>query len=65
MKKPIDNSKIFNSISIDKGNNAVSHTEATGLIPALPENEYEINSYREINEYQQIPISNKQTKRNR
>ncbi|MBQ3125106.1 MAG: hypothetical protein IJC09_06790 [Clostridia bacterium] len=57
MKKRIDNDKIFDAIEIDMGNNAVSHTETTGLIPALADNDYKMDSYREIQNFEQRPIS--------
>ena len=53
MKKHIDNEEILDSMVFDIGDNAVSHFETTGLIPALAENDYEIDSYKEIMEYSQ------------
>lgn len=60
MKKRINNDKILNSIEIDKGNNAVSHTESTGLIPSMPDDDFAVNSYKEIVEYSQKPILRKE-----
>lgn len=57
MKKRIDNHKIFDAIDIEIGNPTVSHFETTGLIPALPENDYEEESYKEISNYEQRPIA--------
>ena len=57
MKKHIDNDKIFDAIDLEIGDPTVSHFETTGLIPALPENDYEEESYQEIYNYQQRPIA--------
>lgn len=57
MKKHIDNKEILDKIELDMNDNAVSHTEATGLIPALADDEYKRNSYREIVNYEQRPIT--------
>lgn len=57
MKKHIDNDAILDKIDIDINNNAVSHFEATGLIPALADDEYKRDSYREIFNYEQRPIT--------
>ena len=65
MKKHIDNSKILEKIELDMNNNAVSHTEATGLIPALRDDEYELNSYREIVNYVQRPMTKQEKCNNR
>ena len=65
MKKHIDNEEILDSMVFDIGDNAVSHFETTGLIPALAENDYEIDSYKEIMEYSQRPISEKEPAHNR
>ncbi len=64
MKKRIDNDKILDSMVFEIGDNAVSHFETTGLIPALAENDYEIDSYKEIMEYSQRPISRKEPAHN-
>lgn len=60
MKKRINNDKILDAMELDNGNNAVSHTEATGLIPAMPDDDYAVNSYEEIIEYSQKPILHKE-----
>lgn len=60
MKKRIDNDKIFDTIEIDMDNDAVSHTETTGLIPALADNDYETGSYKEINNFEQRPIARRE-----
>ena len=57
MKKHIDNKEILDKIELDMNDNTVSHTEATGLIPALADDEYKRNSYREIVNYEQRPIT--------
>lgn len=59
MKKRIDNDKLIETLSFGLGSNAVSHNETTGLIPSRPLDEYELDSYHEINYYRQIPITNK------
>lgn len=59
MKKHIDNKKIFDSIEFDRGNDAVSHTEMTGLMPSLADTRYKSDSYREIINYRQRPIVRK------
>ena len=60
MKKRIDNDKIFNAIEIDMGNDAVSHTETTGLIPALADNDYKMDAYKEIDNFEQRPITKRE-----
>lgn len=60
MKKRIDNDKILDAMEIDTGDNAVSHTETTGLIPALADNDYKMDSYKEIDNFQQRPISRRE-----
>jgi hypothetical protein len=55
MKKNTDNSEILDTLDFGLGANAVSHNEATGLIPSAPENEYETESYKSIVEYEQKP----------
>jgi hypothetical protein len=57
MKKHINNEKVFKKFDFGLGANAVSHTETTGLIPSLPQNEQEIHSYKEIDQYSQKPIT--------
>lgn len=59
MRKRIDNDEILDKIELDKNNNAVSHTETTGLVPTPPEDSYSADSYREIIEYQAKPIAKK------
>ncbi len=54
--KRIDNEKILDTIDSGLEADAVSHTETTGLVPSAPINDYELHSYKEINEYQQKPI---------
>lgn len=60
MKKHIDNDKILDAMELDINNNAVSHTETTGLIPALADDEYEYLSYREISNFEQRPIARRE-----
>ena len=57
MKKHIDNKEILDKIELDMNDNAVSHTETTGLIPALADDEYKRDSYRQIVNYEQRPIT--------
>ena len=57
MKKHIDNDKIFDTIETDIVNDVVSHTETTGLIPALADNDYKMDSYKEIQKFEQRPIT--------
>lgn len=60
MKKRIDNDKIFDAMELDTGNDAVSCTETTGLIPALADNDYKMDSYKEIQNFRQRPIVRKE-----
>ncbi len=60
MKKHIDNDKILDAMEIDINNNAVSHFEATGLMPTPADDEYERDSYESIFNYKQRPISHKE-----
>ncbi|MDD6762080.1 MAG: hypothetical protein PUD92_00325 [Clostridiales bacterium] len=55
--KRIDNEKILDELDFGFGANAVSHNDTTGLVPSAPLNDYELNSYKEIDEYQQKPIA--------
>ncbi len=64
MRKHIDNDKILNKMELDTGNNAVSHTETTGLIPALADDDYKMDSYKEINNFSQRPIVHKEQDNN-
>lgn len=57
MKKYIDNDTILDAFEIDIVNDAVSHTETTGLIPAIAENDYKLDSYKDIQKFQQRPIA--------
>ncbi len=59
MKKRIDNNNIIDKLDFSLNSGAVSHNETTGLIPFLAENDYEIKSYKEIDQYEQPPISHK------
>lgn len=59
MRKRIDNDKILEKTELDKNNNAVSHTETTGLVPSMPEDNYSAESYRDIIEYRAKPIVKK------
>lgn len=56
MKKHIDNEKINLEINED----VISATDTTGLIPSLAETDYEMDSYKEINELQEKPICKRQ-----
>lgn len=55
-KEKIDNNAVLKTLDFGLGDDAVSHTETTGLIPSGPVNQYELDSYKEIDEYQQTPI---------
>ncbi len=57
MKSKADNSALLDVLDFGLGSDAVSDTETTGLIPFLPQNEYEEHSYKEINKYRQNPIT--------
>lgn len=57
MKKNINNDNLLDVMEFGLDDNAVSHTETTGLMPSAPLNEYEINSYKAINKYRQKPIN--------
>lgn len=57
MKKHIDNDKLLEIFDFGTGADAVSHTETTGLIPFGPENDYQLHSYKDIDKYQQDPIT--------
>lgn len=56
-KETIDNEAVLHSLDFGLGDDAVSHNETTGLIPSAPVNQYELDSYKEIDEYQQVPIT--------
>ena len=60
MNKPKTNEQILDETELDMGNNAVSHTETTGLIPTPVNNEYEDISYRQIVNFEQRPIVHKE-----
>lgn len=64
MRKHINNDEILDKIELDCNNNAVSHTEMTGLIPSLADTECKAHSYREIINYHQRPISRKKRRHN-
>ncbi len=61
MKKRINNDKLLDVMEFGLDDNAVSHTETTGLIPSAPENGHELESYKDINKYQQKPMSNQKS----
>ncbi len=65
MKKHIDNDAILDKIEIGINNNAVSHTETTGLIPSLADDEYSRHSYKEIVNFAQRPITKPEKDNNR
>lgn len=65
MKKQINNDKFMETEDFGLNSGAVSHTETTGLIPALAKSDYEIESYKEIDEYTQKPILRKEQDHNR
>ena len=60
-KEKIDNEAVLHSLDFGLGDDAVSHTETTGLITSAPINQYELDSYKEIDEYQQTPITKKES----
>ena len=53
MKKKINN----DHINLDINNDAISAQGTTGLTPALPRTDYEMDSYKEIDEFMEKPIS--------
>ena len=57
MKKHIDNNKALDTFEIDIVDDVVSNTETTGLMPALAENDYKMDSYKEISNFEQRPIT--------
>jgi hypothetical protein len=57
MKKHIDNDKILNHEHFGFNADAVSNMETTGLIPSGPNSEEERDAYKDIDKYQQNPIS--------
>lgn len=65
MKKHIDNDEILDEMELDTNNNAVSHTEATGLIPSIADDEYKRQSYKEIVNYEQRPIARRERYKSR
>lgn len=65
MKKRINNNNIFDRIDFCDDSGVVSHSETTGLIPSLAQNDYEIKSYKAIEKYEQTPISRKEPNNNR
>lgn len=54
-----NNDEILNSLDFGLEDDAVSHWETTGLIPALAEDDYETDSYKEIDEYRPDPMPEK------
>ncbi len=60
MKKHIDNDKFIDALETDIVDDVVSHTETTGLIPAIAENDYKMDSYKEIQKFQQRPIARRE-----
>lgn len=60
MKERINNDKIIDSFDFGIDSDVVSDTEVTGLIPSLPNDDYEIESYKNIDMYQQRPIPKQQ-----
>lgn len=61
MKKRIDNDKLLDVMEFGLDDNAVSHTETTGLVASAPVNDYELESYKDINKYQQKPMTNQKS----
>ena len=57
MKKHINNDKILNHEHFGFNDDSVSFTETTGLIPSGPDSEEERDAYKDINKYQQNPIT--------
>lgn len=60
MNKSKTNEQILDETELDIGNDAVSHTETTGLMPTPVSNEYEDVSYRQIVNFKQRPIVHKE-----
>lgn len=53
MKKKINN----DHIDLERNNDVISAQETTGLTPALPRTDYEMDSYKEIDEFMEKPVS--------
>ena len=61
MKKKINN----DNIDLERNDDAISATETTGLMPSLPHTDYEMDSYKAIDEFMEKPICMRQKYNNR
>lgn len=61
MKKKINN----DNIDLERNDDAVSATETTGLTPSLPHTDYEMDSYKSIDEFMEKPVCMRQKYNNR
>lgn len=61
MKKKINN----DNINLERNDDAISATDTTGLMPSLPHTDYEMDSYKEINEFMEKPICKRERYNNR
>ncbi len=52
MKKKINN----DHIDLERNEYAISARETTGLTPSIPRTDYEMDSYKEIDEFMEKPI---------
>lgn len=52
MKKKINN----DHIDLERNDDVISARETTGLTPSLPRTDYEMDSYKEIDEFMEKPI---------
>ena len=52
MRKKINN----DHIDLEHNENAISAQGTTGLTPALPRTDYEMDSYKEIDKFMETPI---------
>ena len=60
MKKKINN----DNINFERNDDAICATDTTGLMPSLPHTDYEMDSYKEINEFMEKPICTQQKDNN-
>ena len=59
MSKKNDNDKILDSLSLGMYADAASGMECTGLIPFMPENDYQLYSYNKIENFIPDPTPDK------
>ncbi len=59
MSKKNDNDKILDSLSLGMISDAASGMDCTGLIPFLPDNDYQLYSYNSIESFIPDPAPDK------